>query len=247
MHVAESELSHRIWVVDDDDLFRGSIAHNLIDRGYDVETFSDGPAMIDYMANEPPADLLLLDWKMPHMNGIEVLHHVRESGIEVPVIFLTVLSEQIYEEAALLGGAVDFIEKSRSFAIVQRRIELILEGRRADSGDGLEEVGEFTVGRLHLDTESRRAYWKDIAVELTHSEFGMVHLLASRANRDIAYREIYDVARGPGFLSGQGDDGYRANVRSSIKRIRQKFRDIDPDFDWIENYPGFGYRWRTPQ
>ena len=63
---------------------------------------------------------------MPEMNGIEVLKQLRARSIDVPVVFLTVLSDQIYEEAALLGGAVDFVEKSRSFTILRRRIELIV-------------------------------------------------------------------------------------------------------------------------
>lgn len=239
--------SQRIWVVDDDDLFLGSIAHNLEDRGYTVETFGDGPSMLQRLGNGSETDLLLLDWKMPEMNGIDVLREVREQGIDVPVIFLTVLSEQIYEEAALLGGAVDFIEKSRSFAIVQRRIELILDGSRGSNGEetGTSDAGGLVVGPLHLDTESRRALWNDKPVDLTHSEFSMVQALASKANKDVAYRDIYDVVRGRGFQAGQGDEGYRANVRSSIKRIRQKFRDVDPSFDCIENYPGFGYKWQV--
>ncbi len=53
--------------------------------------------------------------------------------------------------------------------------------------------------------------------------------------------------RGEGFIAGIGEEGYRANVRAFIKRIRQKFRDVDGEFDSIENYPGFGYRWRDNQ
>ena len=53
-------------------------------------------------------------------------------------------------------------------------------------------------------------------------------------------------ARRRGFVAGSGPDGYRANVRTFMKRIRQKFRELDEDFDEIENYPGFGYRWRQP-
>jgi two-component system response regulator ChvI len=62
----------------------------------------------------------------------------------------------------------------------------------------------------------------------------------------VRYRDIYDLVRGEGFTAGVGPEGYRANVRTFIKRIRQKFREIDERFDSIENYPGFGYRWRKP-
>ncbi len=63
-------------------------------------------------------DIILLDWKMPHMTGIEVLRELRQRQVEVPVVFLTVLSDQFYEEAGLIEGAVDFVEKSRGFAIL---------------------------------------------------------------------------------------------------------------------------------
>ena len=73
---------------------------------------------------------------MPKMDGIDVLRQLRASGIEVPVIFLTVLSDQIYEEAALAGGAVDFVEKSRSLPILLKRMQLILGGRKTGPDEG---------------------------------------------------------------------------------------------------------------
>jgi two-component system response regulator ChvI len=80
-------------------------------------------------------------------------------------------------------------------------------------------------------------------INLTLTEFKIVMLLAEKAGRDVGYREIYDLVHGKDFISGHGARGYRANVRTFIKRIRKKFRDGDPSFDRIENYAGFGYRW----
>ena len=62
----------------------------------------------------------------------------------------------------------------------------------------------------------------------------------------VTYRAVYDRLRYEGFIAGSGEDGFRANVRSAIKRIRNKFRACDPAFDEIENYTGFGYCWRKP-
>lgn len=236
-----------IYVVDDDDLFRESVSQNLSDAGYAVEVFPDGPEVLEALDGDPLPKLILLDWKMPKMNGIEVLKQYRGAGGEIPVIFLTVLSDQIYEEAALIGGAVDFIEKSRSFAILKRRIDLIIDGRRG-GGDGEEaQDGPMQIGDLALDPESARASWRGSRVDLTIAEFAIVSHLAGRAGRDCRYREIYDLVRGEGFHAGAGEDGYRTNVRSMIKRIRRKFETIDPDFTEIENYPGFGYRWRKDE
>ena len=233
-----------IMIVDDDPLFLESISQNLLDAGYAVEIFEDGPSFLDRLAEAPKVDLLLLDWKMPRMNGIEVLANVRQIAPELPVIFLTVLNDVIYEEAALHGGAVDFVEKSRSFSIVLQRIELI----PSSHGNGTasrDDRDDLTSGKLRLDLKSHRAWWDGRQVDLTLAEFGIVHLLVKQCGSDIPYREIYDVVRGEDFIAGQGENGFRANVRSAIKRIRQKFRQLDEDFDCIENYPGFGYRWRS--
>ena len=240
----------RILVVDDDDLFRESIAANLSESGFDVSAFADGESFLDFMG-EGCGDLVLLDWKMPGMSGIQVLHRIRELGIELPVIFLTHLSDQVYEERALGGGAVDFVEKTRSFTIIQRRIELILSGRRAgaagiaDAASDQKGVGVIRSASLTLDAGTCRAFWNDLEVDLTLTEFEIVQWLVERAGRDVPYRDLYDLVHGPDFIAGLGSEGYRANVRAFIKRIRQKFRNLDDNFDGIVNYPGFGYRWRA--
>ena len=99
-------------------------------------------------------------------------------------------------------------------------------------------------GPLELRQDTHRAYWRGAQVELTLSEFAIVRYMAIRSGGDVTYRQIYDVVRGKDFAAGYGSDGFRANVRSFIKRIRKKFRDVDPEFDQIDKYHGFGYRWR---
>lgn len=238
--------SAHIIIVDDDELFSESIQQNLMDYGYRTSVFSDGSSVLEYLADGGGGDLLLLDWQMPGMNGIEVLRNLRGTECNMSVIFLTVLSDQIYEEAGLLGGAVDFIEKSRSFSILLKRLQLTLEGTRANSPRREAEPSTPTkLGNLELQPDSSRAFWKGEPVDLTLTEFKIVQLLASRPGRDIRYRGLYDAVHGVGFVAGEGDDGYRTNVRTLIKRTRQKFRSLDEGFDQIENYAGFGYRWRT--
>jgi two-component system, OmpR family, sensor histidine kinase ChvG len=73
-------------------------------------------------------------------------------------------------------------------------------------------------------------------------EFKILALLSEKSGQDVGYREIYDLVHGKKFVAGHGTEGYRANLRTFIKRIRKKFRDSDPDFDHIQNYVGFGYR-----
>lgn len=106
---------------------------------------------------------------------------------------------------------------------------------------------DFTVGNLRLSISAQRAFWKERKVDLTLTEFKIVYLLATHTERDVSYREIYDVARGAGFAAGHGECGYMVNVRAFIKRIRQKFGEIEDTFSQIATYPGFGYRWTAEE
>ena len=88
-----------LLLVDDDDLFRESLSLNLVDEGYEVTCFDNGQDALAYL-NGGSADVMLLDWRMPELTGIDVLRRMRGTGITIPVIFLTVLSDDIYEQAA---------------------------------------------------------------------------------------------------------------------------------------------------
>ncbi|HKU96154.1 MAG TPA: response regulator transcription factor, partial [Vineibacter sp.] len=236
----------RVILVDDDDMFREALRNNLKDAGLDVLAFGDSRVALEHLKVDRSATLALLDWKMPVMSGIELLRKMRQSEIDVPVVFLTVLGEPFYEETALADGAVDFIDKSRTFTIIQKRIEMILARTRDGAGGVVGDVAEsepVTIGHLELNPTSCRAVWKGRQVDLTVAEFAVVEHLARNAGQDVRYRDLYNAVRGPGFAAGFGSEGYRANVRSFVKRIRQKFRDLDDTFECIENYPGFGYRW----
>lgn len=232
-------MSH-LLVVDDEIFFRESLGLNLIDEGHKVTSFANGRDALAYMIGGGGADVVLLDWRMPELTGLDVLRRMRHAEINIPVIFLTALSDDIYEEAALEGGAVDFVDKSRRLSILLKRLERIV----GISG-GVAAPGTIAVGPLMLRMDTHRATWLDKAVELTLSEFKIVALLAAKAGQDVSHREIYDLVHGKGFVSGCGENGYRANVRTLAKRIRRKFRDGDPSFDRILSYPGFGYRWAS--
>jgi len=244
----------RIVVVDDDDLFRPMLVGNLNEAGYVVREFPAPDLALDALSADSVAsaddlDLLILDWKMPGLTGLELLQRLRQIGLMTPAIFLTSLDDVIDEEAALKAGAIDFVGKTRSFAILQRRIELALSRSEATEGaEGVKEEGDglLQAGPLSLDAGSHAITWRNQPVSLTLGEFKSVALLV-RAGRDVSYREIYDALRGENFAAGQGPDGYRANVRALIKRVRQKFIAVDPGFDAIENFPGFGYRWRSAE
>ncbi|MTJ80744.1 MAG: response regulator transcription factor [Telmatospirillum sp.] len=230
----------RLILVDDDDLLRPVLAGNLTQAGYDVIQFGDPAVALSTLREAPvPADLMILDWRMPGMSGLELLQALRAAGVTAAALFFTSHNDILFEEAALAFGAVDFIDKTRSFSILQKRIDLILTRQPPVA----EPERELAAGDLSLDAATHTAQWKGRRIDLTFGEFRVVSLLAG-SPRDVTYREIYDALRGENFVAGDGAEGYRANVRALIKRLREKFIAVDGAFSAIVNYPGFGYRWQ---
>jgi two-component system response regulator ChvI len=246
---ATEKQRRQILVVDDDDSYREMLARNLRNVSFAVEGFDDGQQALDRVRNGIAPNLILLDWKMSDMNGVDVLHHLHEVRSRTPVLILTAHSDQIYEEAALQMGALDFIPKHRSFAILLRRIELVLSGAKASASTvGHQPARQsLCLGPLELHFDVNRALWKGRRVDLSLTEFHVVHRLAASPGLDVSYREIHNLVRGEGFLAKQGAEGYRVNARSTMKRIRQKFRMVDGDCHPIETYTGFGYSWRDQE
>lgn len=229
-----------VIVVDDDTTFLHLFAANLQSAGYRTECFDDPKLALTALQRDIRPDACILDWQIPGLDGLELLKALRGRGILVPVLFLTSHGEPMFEEAALDAGAVDFIDKSRGPAIILHRLSLALARRPAQPETTQPDVA---VGMLILSQSAKRARWRGQHVPLSRNEYDVVALLAGHAGRDVGYREIYDVLHGSGFLAGQGEDGYRTNVRAMIKRIRRKFEQQDPQFAALQNYPGFGYRW----
>jgi two-component system response regulator ChvI len=232
----------RILFVEDDDCFREVLSADLSDRGFDVQSFPDGASLLGALDAGPDADLILLDWKLPKMPGIDLLPRLRRRGINLPVVFLTGHTPSAYENLAFDRGATDFIDKTRGVDVLVRRLRRAVEATKPPATD-LQADTRLVCGKLVLRATVSRAYWNEVDVGLTIGEYNVVHLLASNKGRYVTYRSLYDRLRYEGFLAGSGVHGYRTNVRTVVKRIRRKFVAIDPTFDRIKNYSNFGYSW----
>jgi two-component system response regulator ChvI len=228
----------------------------LLRQGFVVHAFADGASLLGSLATAVDADLAVLDWDLAKMPGIKLLGELRRHGFELAVVFLTgkfvpgteqcVLASQesldAYECVAFDQGAVDFIPKSRDREVLVRRLRNVVALTRSKAD--LPSPQHLACGKLLLDTEISRVFWNGVDVSLTLGEYKLVHLLVSNTGSFVTYRSLYDRLHFQGFIAGSGNDGFRANVRSAIKRIRNKFRACDATFDEIENYNGFGYGWR---
>jgi two-component system response regulator ChvI len=234
-----------LLVVDDDVLFLRTFAANLVAEGYLPHCFTDPQAALSAVLDGTmEVAACVLDLDMPGLDGLQFLRALGHAGHAAPVVFVTAHSEHVYEDEALRLGAADFVDKSRGPAIILRRIALALKGRTDAPTDA--SAADLGIGALLLQPAARRADWHGAEVPLSRTEFDVLLLLAGRAGHAVGYREIYDAIKGAGFVAGPGEDGYRANVRATIKRIRRKFEALDPHFSALSNHPGHGYAWEGP-
>jgi two-component system response regulator ChvI len=244
----ETELAERgrdfikVLHVEDDLTYREAIADQLLDHGFVVRSFADALSLADGLAASSEADIILLDWDLPGVSGIELLVELRQSGVNLPVVFLTGYTFTAQENLAFKTGAVDFIDKARGVEILARRLRRLLKAPKPAAVPS----ANIVCGKLLLNPNVGRAYWKDIDVGLTLVEYNIVRLLTEKAGHWVTYRAIYDRVHYEGFIGGTGQDGYRVNVRGIIRRIRKKFLRCDETFAEIDNFGGLGYRWTNP-
>jgi two-component system response regulator ChvI len=261
--IGQAEL-RRVVLVESDQYYREVLTFELLCQGFVVHAFADGAALLGSLASAVDADLAVLDWDLAKMPGLKLLAELRRHGVNLPVVFLTgkVIAGDEHDRCLLAPqetlnanecmafdhGAVDFIAKSRGRQVLVRRLRNVVElaKPKAKTTTDLPVEKRLTCDRLVLELVTGRALWNEVDVCLTLGEYKLIHLLASNAGSFVTYRSLYDRLHFEGFIAGSGDDGFRANVRSAIKRIRTKFRACDPAFDEIENYSGFGYGWRKP-
>ena len=229
-----------VVLVDDDEHYREVLSADLVDRGFSVSCYADGPAFLEALSNGFDARIAVLDWALPEMSGFELLAALRERGIGLPVVFLTGYSLVELELQALDRGAIDFVDKARGIEVLAHRLRVILEGQRHMPAPAMPEVERH--GELALYPSTARVLWQQRDTGLTVTEYKIVRLLVSGTGIQ-SYRTIYDTMHYAGFVAGSGKRGYTTNVRSLVKRIRRKFVAVDPGFSEIENVHKIGYRW----
>jgi len=226
---------NKIALVDDDQNIIASVSVMLEQEGYEVDCYFDGEQALYGILNRP-VDLGILDIKMPRMDGVELLQKLRHKT-DMPVIFLTSKDDELDEALGLSIGADDYITKPFSQRLLIARIKAVL--RRSKLQEDSQSVSEDTIeyGELLLDPDRHLCRWKQKDVKLTVTEFLMLKALILRPGHVKSRDQLMDAAYGESIFL---DD---RTIDSHIKRLRRKFRVIDPTFDQIETLYGIGYRY----
>jgi two-component system, OmpR family, response regulator ChvI len=230
-------MPQKIALIDDDRNILTSVSIALEAEGLSVKTYNDGEEGFKGVMANPP-DLVVLDIKIPRMDGMEVLSKLREKS-SIPVIFLTSKDDEVDEIVGLRMGADDYITKPFSQRLLIERIRALLRRQELMTKKEEPKAEQKTIrGDLELDDSRHLCTWKGKAVNLTVTEYLLVKVLAQRPGHVKNRDQLIDMAYGENIYV---DD---RTIDSHIKRVRKKFKVVDDDFDQIETLYGVGYRYK---
>jgi two-component system, OmpR family, KDP operon response regulator KdpE len=218
-----------LLIVDDEPSVRRLLRTTLAGHGYRILEAASGRAALDLLARERP-NALLLDLSLPDLDGLDVIRHVRGSGVSVPVIVLSSRNGEAEKVEALDFGADDYVTKPFGMAELVARIRAAL--RRQALGQGAEPV--FRTGELTVDLTHGLVQVGGREVRLTNKEWDILRLLVMHAGTVLTHRAIMREIWGP-----KGEVQY---LRIYVRSLRQK---LEPDPEqprYILTETGIGYR-----
>jgi DNA-binding response OmpR family regulator len=217
------------------------VARELESSGYRVLRAADGKAALDLHARARP-DLLVLDWMLPGLDGLEVLRRVRQApgpAAATPVLMLTARGEEADRVLGLEVGADDYLTKPFSVRELLARVRALLRReelvRQHIAADRDDDQAALAYGPLALDPERHTATLEGSPIDLSPNEFGLLRLLLRRPGRAFSRSYLLDTIWGETYVGGD------RSVDNTVLRLRKK---LGPLGDAIETVWGVGYRLR---
>ncbi len=225
---------HHIAIVEDEPAIRENYADAFRRQGYRVSGYAGRPAALDAFGSRLP-DLVIIDVTLGDEpeGGFELCRQLRARSEALPIIFLTARDSDLDAVSGLRLGADDYLTKDISLAHLTARVAALFRRVDALRQPGIQET-VLERGLLRLDLDRLTTVWGDCRIDLTLTEFWIVHALARFPGHVKTRQQLMDAANV--IL----DD---ATITSHIKRIRRKFAEEDDTFDAIRTVYGVGYRW----
>ena len=210
------------------------IQYALQQEGYEVSVARNGEEGLDIATHNAP-DLVILDVRLPGIDGFEVLRRLRGTGSKAPVLFLTARDEEMDKVIGLELGADDYLAKPFGLRELMSRIKALL--RRA-YGDLADAAGGRVIrhGDLLIDLERRRVQRGDRRVSLTATEFEILRHLASKPGRVFTRRELLELVRDYEAL-----DQDEKTINVHVSHLRDKLEDDPSQPAFVQTIRGVGY------
>ncbi len=226
-----------ILLVEDEVELARVITRELVSAGFGVMHVLDGEAALQCLGGDGEApDVVVLDWMLPGIDGLEVLRRLRQHSA-LPVLMLTARAEEVDRVIGLEVGADDYLSKPFGSRELIARVRALL--RRHErlqemlADDRAEGTATLSLGPLLVDPTAHSARLHGEPLDLTRTEFGLLHLLLRNKGRAFSRAYLHDAVWGEPAVEGD------RSVDNSVLRLRKKLGDLG---DSIETVWGVGYR-----
>jgi len=229
----QSMPKEKILVVDDEEDILELLKYNLSREGYQVSCTTSGEKTLNLVKTETP-DLIVLDLMLPGMDGLEVARRLKENPHtkNVPIVMLTAKGEEADIVTGLELGADDYVTKPFSPRILLARVRAVLRRKRQESQD---KIAIIQTHNLVIHPGRREVRVNDDPIQLTFTEFGILHYLARRPGWVFTRSQIVDEVRG---------EDYYVTDRSVDVQIVGLRKKLGPAGEYIETVRGVGYRFK---
>lgn len=227
-------MSATILIVEDEYAVARGIQYALEQEGYQVTVAGSGEEALE-VAGELAPDLVVLDVRMPGIDGFETLRRMRSDGSKAPVLMLTARDEEMDKVIGLEMGADDYMTKPFGLRELQSRIKALLRRAYGDLADAL--GGRLIRHRdLVIDLDRRRVQRGEKRISLTATEFEILRHLASKPGRVFSRRELLELVRDYEAL-----DQDEKTINVHVSHLREKLEDDPVDPTFILTIRGAGY------
>ena len=228
-------MTKQILLVEDELILCDNYAKTIRENGYEVVTCHTKRQALEIINKRLP-DLAILDIGLgDEMEaGFDLCREIRALSQTIPIIFLTARDSDVDAVSGLRLGADDYLSKDTSIHNLLARIAALF--RRLEALESTSDTDQIKRGKLTVDTARFRIKWGDDIIDLSLTEFWIVHSLAKRV----------DHVKSKDQLMQDSNQVVADNtITSHLKRIRKKFKEADENFDQIETVYGVGYRWKS--
>ncbi|GAV24172.1 DNA-binding response regulator [Carboxydothermus islandicus] len=224
-------MARKILVVDDEPKIVTMIKSYLLKEGYEVISAFNGREALNLFHIEKP-DLMVLDWMMPEMSGIEVLREIRKES-QIPIIMLTAKTEEVDKLIGFELGVDDYVIKPFSLRELSARIKTIL--KRLEAKTKVDEIVK-TAGDLTLYPDKREVFLKGKPLDLTPTEFKLLEALMKNPGKVYSRLELLEYAIGEAY------EGYERSIDTHISNLRKKIEKDPANPEYILTVFGVGYK-----
>ncbi|MCG8614343.1 MAG: proteobacterial dedicated sortase system response regulator [Pseudomonadales bacterium] len=228
-------MKKNIAIVEDEPTLRANYADAFTKSGYVVSTYSNRSDALEAFERALP-DLALIDVGLGDEieGGFDLCRQLRTLSDTLPIIFLTARDNEFDQISGLRLGADDYLTKEISWPHLLARVVALFRRTAAYHQPQEQTDSVLQRGRLKINVDKIAVYWNDAPIELTVTEFWIVHALAKYPGHVKNRTQLMDAA------NTVLDD---STITSHIKRLRRKFMQVDPAFSAIQTAYGMGYRW----